>query len=164
VTTYDSDPCEDADRAKRCYAKSTEMLALMHHRLAELAGSGRLEPEESMLLQEALVTMWEEIYCGTLVAVVDGDASDSGWNSAGNTDSDGRQIIHKVRVVAEEDLDNSWKHNRYLLRDGAILEFPLGTVAGIASLHADGPSDGVEACNEDLKRRLQTPVDGWDAV
>src|SRR6476660_2383732 len=48
-----------ADRAKHWYAKATQVLAATQYRLAELAGTGRLDPDESMSLQENLFYIWE---------------------------------------------------------------------------------------------------------
>jgi len=44
-----------ADRAKHSYAVGTKMIAEMQYRLAELAGTGQLDREVSMDLQQALV-------------------------------------------------------------------------------------------------------------
>jgi hypothetical protein len=165
---YDGGPLVDdhdvADRAKRCYAVSAEILAAMQYRLAELAGRCHVDSEESMLLQGGLVAVSEEIYHGTLVAGVSGDPVDTAEDSEGNTYSDGRRIIHKVRVVEEEGADDSWKFNRFLLDEGAVLEFPLDTVSGIDTRLAGGASGRAEDHNDDLKRRLQTPFSGWDVV
>jgi len=43
-----------ADRAKHWYANATQVLAATQYRLAELAGTGRLDPDESMSLQTNL--------------------------------------------------------------------------------------------------------------
>ena len=57
-----------ADRAKHAFAVGTRLLADVQYRLGELAGTGRLDPDESMRLQEVLVGVWEELFFGTLSA------------------------------------------------------------------------------------------------
>ena len=60
-----------ADQAKYRYATGTKLLAAMQYGLAELAGTGRLDPDESMSLQHELVSVREALYsapcapCGT---------------------------------------------------------------------------------------------------
>ena len=60
-----------ADRAKHGYATGTMLPAALQYRLAELAGTGQLNPDKSMSLQEELVRIWEALYFGTLCAVRD---------------------------------------------------------------------------------------------
>ncbi|ORB68802.1 hypothetical protein [Mycolicibacterium tusciae] len=54
-----------ADRAKYAYAKGTQLLAATQYRLAELAGTGRLDAEEVWELHDQLLRIWEELYFGT---------------------------------------------------------------------------------------------------
>jgi hypothetical protein len=79
-----------ADRAKYGYALGTRLLAAAQYRLATLAGTGRLEPDESMRLQHVLAEIWWALYSGTTYAVRDGDTDDDTWDEADNTYSDGR--------------------------------------------------------------------------
>jgi hypothetical protein len=65
-----------ADRAKHGYATGTKLLAETQYRLAELAGTGRLDPDESTSLQRNLVSIWEALYSGTVCAVRDWDTDD----------------------------------------------------------------------------------------
>lgn len=150
------------DRAKWCYAQSSELLALMHYRLAELAGTGGLDPNESMLLQEGLNAVWGEVYCGTLASAVE-DATDSREGAPGNTYSDGTYVTHKLPVPLDCDDDEPWVHDEFLLEDGAVLEFPIGVVAVIRPLAEGGPSDKAVAEREALRKRLQRPLAGWGA-
>ena len=121
-----------ADAAKYGYARCTQRLATMQYRLAELAGTGRLDPDESMALQVELVRIWEALYAGTLCAVRDEDTDDRTWDAADNTYSDGRRVITKVRNVALEESDDCWMHNPCMSGDGAPNEFPRGIVSSIA--------------------------------
>ena len=57
-----------ADRAKHRYAIGAKLLAAMQYRLAELAGTGRLDADESIRLQHNLVSIWEALYFGTVCA------------------------------------------------------------------------------------------------
>jgi hypothetical protein len=68
-----------ADRAKHGYATGTKLLAEAQYRLAELAGTDRLDPDESMSLQHNLVSIWEALYFGTVYAVRDQDSDESAW-------------------------------------------------------------------------------------
>ena len=121
-----------ADQAKHGFATATQLLAATQYRLAELAGTGRLDPDESMSLQSNLVDIWEALYAGTLCAVRDWDTDDSTWDLADNTYSDGREVKIKIRIEPEEYSDFNWEHNRFLLGDGAVNDYPLGTVCYIA--------------------------------
>jgi hypothetical protein len=120
-----------ADRAKHGYAVATKLLAETQFRLAELAGTGRLDPDESMRLQDNLHDIWQALYGGTLCAVRDEDTDDRSWDEADNTYSDGRVVMVQVRIEPESS-DTNWEHNRFLLADGAINEHRLGTVCYIS--------------------------------
>jgi hypothetical protein len=121
-----------ADQAKYCYATGTKLLAAMQYRLAELAGTGRLDPDESMSLQHDLVSVWEALYFGTVCAVRDWDTDDCTWDEADNTYSDGRQVMLQIRIEPWERSDFSWKHNRFMVGDGAVNEHPLGTICYVS--------------------------------
>jgi hypothetical protein len=121
-----------ADRAKYGYATGTKLLAEMQYRLAELAGTGRLDPDESMSLQDELVRLWEALYFGTLCAVRDENTPDCTWDEADNTYSDGRTVKFQARIEPWQESDYSWEHNRFLLGDGAVNEHPRGTICHIS--------------------------------
>src|SRR6478752_9667770 len=91
-----------ADRAKHGYANATQVLAATQYRLAELAGTGRLDPDESMSLQTNLFHLWEALYAGTLCAVRDEDTDDCTWDEADNTYSHGREVMIQIRIEAWE--------------------------------------------------------------
>jgi hypothetical protein len=140
-----------ADRAKHAYATGTQVLAGLQYRLGELAGTGRLDPEESMSLQDELVRVWESLYFGTVYAVRDEDTDDATWDEADNTYSDGRPVMIQSRIEPYESSDFSWEHNKFTLGDGAVNEHPLGTICYIA--HPDPKHDRVA---DDPPQQLST--------
>ena len=87
-----------ADRAKHGYATGTKLLAEAQYRLAELAGTDRLDPDESIRLQEVLADIWRALYSGTTYAVRDEDTDDDTWDEADNTYSDGRAVMVQTRI------------------------------------------------------------------
>ena len=121
-----------ADRAKHGYAHGTRLLAAVQYRLATLAGTGRLDPDESMRLQHVLADIWWALYSGTTYAVRDEDTDDDTWDEADNTYSDGRTVMVQTRIEPWEDSDFSWQHNRFLCGDGAVNEHPRGTICHIS--------------------------------
>lgn len=98
---------------------------------------GQLDPDESMRLQHNLAGIWEDLYFGTLRAVRDQNTDDCTWDEADNTYSDGRQVMIQLRIEPEQYSDFSWEHNRFTLGDGAINEYPLGTISYIAPVNPD---------------------------
>lgn len=123
--------------AAPCQLVGTQLLAATQYRLGELAGTGRLDPDESMQLQENLFHIWEALYAGTLCAVRDEDTVDSNWDEADNTYSDGRQVMVQVRIEPEETSELNWQHNRFMLGDGAVNEHPRGTICCISPVNLD---------------------------
>jgi hypothetical protein len=161
-----------ADRAKHAYAKGTQVLAATQCRFAELAGTGRLDPDESMSLQHNLVSIWEALYSGTVCAVRDWDTDDCTWDETDNTYSDGRQVMLQIRIEPVELSNFSWEHNRFMLGDGAVNEHPLGTICYISPIKPDDdqvvgntPQLDLPADFEAPRRRLlqaEVEVDGGD--
>ncbi|MCV7017654.1 hypothetical protein [Mycolicibacterium aichiense] len=155
-----------ADQAKHAYAKGTQKLAAIQYRLGELAGKGLLDPEEATSLQGQLVGVWDSLYHGTLCAVRDEDTDDSTWDQADNTYSDGRQVVHQIRVEPEP---TAWgrEYDRFTLGDGAVADHPRGTVTCI--LHPDNKFDtqtpgNDETRNESLAERLRRHRNGGNAA
>jgi hypothetical protein len=150
-----------ADRAKHAYAIATRELAALQYRLGELAGTGQIDPEESMNLQCALASIWESLYSGTLCAVRDEDTDDLAWDEDGNTYSDGRTVMTQIRIEPQEIADLNWEYNRFTCGDGAVNEHPRGTICCIA--HHDprcdhvvgGPAEGHFGNVDGLPGRLQ---------
>jgi hypothetical protein len=126
-----------ADQSKYRYATGTKLLAAMQYRLAELAGTGRLDPDESMSLQHELVSVWEALYFGTVCAVRDWDTDDCTWDEADNTYSDRRQVMIQIRIEPWDSSDFSWEHSSFMLSDGAVNEHPRGTICYIAPINPD---------------------------
>jgi hypothetical protein len=122
---------EIADSMKYAFATATMKLAGVQYRLAELAGMGNLERDESDSLQQEIVGIWEDVYAGTLCAVRDEDADESVQDQADNTYSDGREVRIKIQIEPFEECDFVWEHNPFLLGDGAVAEHPLGTICCI---------------------------------
>ena len=156
-----------ADRAKHWYANATQVLAATQYRLAELAGTGRLDPDESMSLQTNLFHIWQALYAGTLGAVRDWATDDCTWDEVDNTYSHGRQVRIQIRIEPLEFSDFSWEHNRFLLGDGAVNEHPLGTICYISPIKPDdnqvignAPQVDLPTYFEAIRRRLlQADVD-----
>ena len=129
-----------ADRAKHAYALGTQLVAQTHYRLAELAGLGLLDPDESMSLQLNLTEIWGHLHFGTVGAVRDeGDDGDEEEDyhaptgiAADNTYSDGRTVMIQNRIETLETSEHSWEHNRFLLDDGAIIYHQRGTICCIS--------------------------------
>jgi hypothetical protein len=133
---------EIADKAKHEFAVATEILAETQYRLAELAGLGVLDRNESMRLQRNIFRVWEHLYFGTLCAVRDESTDDWTWAEDENTYSDGRPVRVKVRIEPQEHSEFSWEHNSFCLEDGAVAEHPLGTICCILPVN---PADEIIA-------------------
>jgi hypothetical protein len=121
-----------ADRAKHGYAIGTRLLAAVQYRLAQLVGTGRLEPNESMRLQQVLADIWWALYSGTTYAVRDEDNDGDAWDEADNTYSDGRTVMVQTRIEPWEESVVDWDYNRFMLREGAVNEHPHGTICHIS--------------------------------
>jgi hypothetical protein len=127
-----------ADRAKHAFAIGTKAICDLAYRLAELAGTGRLDPNEAMPLQNRLYEIWEELYGGTVYAVRDRDSDDSTWDEADNTYSDGRLVLTQVQIEPAETAESHWEHNGFLL-DDVVRQHPRETICYIAPRQ---PEDG----------------------
>lgn len=120
-----------ADAAKHGYAQATRRLAELQCRLAELAGTGQLDAKESIALQRMAVRIWEHTYSATLCAVRDWDSPDDTWDTADNTYADGRPVIVRSSIGPSEASAHAFPHNRFLLRGGAMCEFPIGVASEV---------------------------------
>jgi hypothetical protein len=121
-----------ADRAKHGYALGTRLLAAVQYRLATLAGTGRLDSDESMRLQHVLADIWWALYSGTTYAVRDEDTDDDTWDDADNTYSDGRTVTVQTRIEPWDESVVHWEHNGFLWGEGAVREHQRGTIAHIS--------------------------------
>jgi hypothetical protein len=145
-----------ADQAKYRYATGTKLLAAMQYRLAELAGTDRLDPDESMSLQEVLADIWSALYSGTTYAVRDEDTDESAWDEADNTYSDGRQVVVQIRIEPWETPECHWEHNRFLLDEGSVKEHLRGTICFISPINPQddqvvGLSDEADPTDSDAE-------------
>ena len=156
-----------ADRAKHGYAVGTRLLAAVQYRLAALAGTGRLDPEESMRLQLVLDDVWSALYSGTVRAVREEDTDDDTWGEADNIYSDGRTVMTQIRIEPREESDFKWKHNPYTLEEGAVREHPRGTICHISPRPPQGDRDVAAASQSDLPtefaayRETLQPATDW---
>ncbi len=115
------------DTIKHFYWTAAEQLAEMQYELAELAGLALLDPEGNVGLQQRLVSLYEDLYNATTSNVRDSDStSDMYWDEFDNTYSDGREIKVAIRVDPHE--DSNWEFNHFLQGDGAVNDFPRGTI------------------------------------
>jgi hypothetical protein len=130
-----------ADRAKYGYFAATKVLADVQYRLAELAGTGQMDPEESESLQWQMVSIWEELYFGTLCAVRDLDTDDRTWDEADNTYSDGRQVMVQVRIEPEV---SGREHIKRAVGDGAVNVYRRGTVSYISPIWGEDQQGSVD--------------------
>jgi hypothetical protein len=150
-----------ADQAKHAYATGTQALAALQYRLGELAGTGRIDPDESMSLQVGVVSVWESLYYGTLCAVRDEDTDEATWDEDGNTYSDGRTVMTQIRIEPLETSELNWEYNRFMCGDGAVNEHSRGTICYIAhhdpkrdQVADDPPQQWSTDDDDDLRRRL----------
>jgi hypothetical protein len=125
-------PTTFADRAKHGYAIGTRLLVHLHYRLADWAGTGRLDRSESMRLQRVLADVWWALYSGTTYAVRDEDTDEDTWDDADNTYSDGRTVMVQIRVEPWDESDSNREPNSFLLREGAVMEHPRGTICHVS--------------------------------
>jgi hypothetical protein len=120
------------DRAKFEYAIGTKLLATAQYQLAELAGIGVLDRDESMSMKWCLFRACESLY-SKIQMVRDEDTDDSTWDAVDNSYSDGRVVVTWTRIGPAE-LDTAWEYNRFLLGDGAVQDHPRSTVCHIAPM------------------------------
>jgi hypothetical protein len=134
---------EIADWAKWGYATGTRLISALILHLAKLAGTGRIDPDQSMFLQEGLAGIYDALYMGTVSAVRD---DEDAYLQDDNTYSDGRQVSIKIRVEPIEESVNRWEHNQFLLRDDGVFEYPRGIIAYISP---PTPGHSMSAWHED---------------
>jgi hypothetical protein len=142
MTPVNPDVNHIADQAKHCYEQVTQRLAITQFRLAELAGTGRLDPVESMQLQRNLFHIWQTLYFGTVCAVRHWNTDDWSEDGADNTYSDGREVKTRARFAPAETAEACWEHSPFLLGLGAVNDYPRGAIFRIAPLRPDGQAPG----------------------
>jgi hypothetical protein len=117
-----------ADWAKWGYATGTRLISAVQHQLAKLAGTGRLDPDEAMFLQDGLEGIYDALYMGTVSAVRGQDdvLEDD------NTYSDGRQVTVKTRNEAADELASARTRIQFLSYEGAVAVHPPGITSLIS--------------------------------
>jgi len=135
----DLDVDDVTDLLKYVHAGLSRAIAELQYQLAELTGTGRLEPAANEDLQwKWCFPNWEFLYHNTIAAVRNEKASDDwDWASLDNTYSTGRQVMSRVDIEPSETIENHWAYNKYLCGDGPIQEYPRGSIFHIA----EPPSD-----------------------
>jgi hypothetical protein len=106
------------DQAKYAYFKISRELADVQYKLAELTGTGKLDPDDNWNLQAHFVDVHQQM-TGDVLRLVDtiGDGKPE------DTFSDGRKVIIMIR---HDDVDAAWPHNEFVMEDGPVAEFPQG--------------------------------------
>lgn len=121
------------DFIKYVYATQSRAIAEMQYQLAELTGTGRLDPAVNHDLQEWCLRNWEFLYHNTIAAVRDEDTDDdSGWDADDNTYSTGLPVMTRIDIEPRETGEDHWQYNKYLAGDGPIQEYPRGAIFHIA--------------------------------
>jgi hypothetical protein len=118
------------DLVKYVYAGMTQRIAELQFTLAELASTGKLDPEINMreLQLGWCFDTWEFLYHNTTARVRrERDTNDWDWDRFDDTYSNGRQVRHRVRIEPVE-TDDHWPFNKHLCDDDPICEYPRSTV------------------------------------
>lgn len=139
----DLDVDDVTDLLKHVYATLSRAIAELQYQLAELTGTGRLDPEANEHLQwEWCRRYWDFLYSNTTRAVRNEDTADDwDWDTHDNTYSAGQQVMSRVTVEPPETPEEHWQYNQYLCGDGPIQEYPRGAISHIA----EPPSAGKRA-------------------
>jgi hypothetical protein len=130
----DLDVNDLTDLIKYIYAMLSKAIAELQYRLAELAGTGKLDPEANLheLQFGWCLPAYEFLYSNTTAAVRrDHDTSDWDWDTFDNTYSNGLQVMSQIRVEPEETADDQWEFNEHLCGDGPVQDYRRRTVSHI---------------------------------
>ena len=115
------------DHLKWLYFAQSQPLARLHYRLAELAGTGRLDPKANWELQHELVEMSQAIWDETHSFL---ERAEYVPEDQEGIYCDGAEIIHKFPATQEERDEEraAWPFS-HLLRngDGATNDYPRRT-------------------------------------
>lgn len=130
----DLDVDDVTDLVKYVYARLANAIAELQFQLAELAGTGKLDPHANMNLQSGwCFPTWEFLYYNTTAMVRrKHDTCDWDWDRFDNTYSDGRQVMSRVDVASHESAQLHWEFNEHLRGDGPIQEYPRNGVYHIS--------------------------------
>lgn len=118
------------DLIKYVYATLSRAIAELQYQLAELTGTGRLDPTVNQDLQEWCFRNWEFLDNNTIAAVRNYKGGE--WTIQDNTYATGLQVMTRVNVEPHETDENHWRYNEYLAGDGPIQEYPRSAVHYIA--------------------------------
>jgi hypothetical protein len=120
------------DQIKYVYATLSMAIAELQYQLAELTGTGRLDPEANQDLQwNWCHRHWEALERNTIAAVRNYN-TDADWAVQDNLYSTGRQVMTRVRIEPDETDENHWQYNEHLAGDGPIQEYPRNAIYCIA--------------------------------
>jgi hypothetical protein len=126
------------DLVKYVYAAVSRAIAELQYQLAELTGTGRLDPEANQDLQwNWCHRHWEALERNTIAAVRNYN-TDADWAVQDNLYSTGRQVMTRVRIEPDETDENHWQYNEHLAGDGPIQEFPRCAVFHVAEPSSSG--------------------------
>lgn len=131
----DLDVDDVTDLVKYIYAGLSNAIADLQFKLAELAGTGKLDPQANMdLLQFGwCLPTWEFLYYNTTAGVRrEHDTCDWDWDRFDNTYSNGLQVMSRLEVEPYEIADHHWEFNEHLCGDGPIQEYPRNGVYHIS--------------------------------
>ena len=122
------------DLLKYVYATVSRAIAELQYQLAELTGTGRLDPEANEYLQWDWCFRSYEFLCNNTVGAVRNEhtSDDWDWVSLDNTYSTGHQVMSRVQIDPDETAERFWQYNEYLCGDGPIEEYPRGAIFHIA--------------------------------
>jgi hypothetical protein len=121
------------DLIKYVYATLSMAIAELQYQLAELTGTGRLDPAVNHDLQEWCFRNWEFLYHNTTRAVRNENTDDDlDWDSHDNTYSTGLQVMTRVTIEPHETSEDHWQYNEHLAGDGPIQEYPRNAIHCIA--------------------------------
>ncbi len=131
----DLDVDDVTDLVKYIYAGLSNRIGELQFQLAELAGTGKLDPQANKdLLQFGwCLPTWEFLYYNTTTRVRrEYDTCDWDWDRFDNTYSNGLQVMSRVDVEPYEIATDHWEFNKYLCGDGPIQEYPRNGVYHIS--------------------------------
>ena len=123
----DLDVDDVTDLVKYIYAGLSNAIADLQFQLAELAGTGKLNPQANHdLLQFGwCLRTWEFLQDHTTARVRRAHHTcDCDWDRFDNTYSNGLQVMTRVDIEPHETADDHWQFNEHLCGDGPIQEYP----------------------------------------
>jgi hypothetical protein len=131
----DLDVDDVTDLVKYVYANLAKAIAELQYQLAELAGTGKLDPDANHDLQwNWCHSTWEFLYHNTTARIRrEHDTCDWDWDRFDNTYANALQVMSRVDVEPVE-TDDHWEFNEHLCGDGPIQEYPRNGAYHISEL------------------------------